>query len=421
MGTVLGGGSLLLGKMPSASQCSDVTGVVSAFLPTTRPEALGRLEEFLPFAPAYAARRNHVLPDHGNVSRLSPSTRTRVLLESEIIKAARERHDPASIEKFEQEVWWRLYWKGWLEQRPAVWRGYRETLNPLQWSDRALEVAAGESGVAILDYFTRELVATGYLHNHARMWWASYWIHVEQLPWQLGAHFFLRHLRDGDAASNTLSWRWVAGLHTRGKAYLVRRSNLERYVDPDLLVEHSEGLNRLETVEVRSLPWEDQPAPCKLEHSTPNPGSRTGIWIHEEDLSVERSPLAGIKPNALLAPCPTGIWDRESYSPDKRTFLRHALADGAGRASTFFGVPCELHDGHDLAASLAARAAEEGLDTLIALRPFTGPLADEVPAIEQALARRGVRLNLVRRAGDVSVMNFATGGFFGFWEKVRGK
>ncbi|MBU6178811.1 MAG: DNA photolyase, partial [Verrucomicrobia bacterium] len=194
---------------------------MSVFLPVTRRDALARLEAFLPLAPAYGATRNHVVPGHENISRLSPATRTRVLLEREILAAVRDRDGSGASAKFEQEVWWRLYWKGWLEQRPCVWTAYRQSLARLEWSDRGREVAAGASGVAILDHFTRELVTTGYLHNHARMWWASWWIHGEGLPWELGAHFFLRHLRDGDAASNTLSWRWVAGLHTRGKAYLV--------------------------------------------------------------------------------------------------------------------------------------------------------------------------------------------------------
>ncbi len=419
MGALLGGSALLLRKMPPSPRLGDVTGDVSDFLPTTRAEALARLEAFLPLAPDYGATRNHVEPGHGNVSRLSPATRTRVLLEHEILAAARARHEPAAIEKFEQEVLWRLYWKGWLEQRPAVWTRYREALKTHRWSDRALEAAAGESGIAVLDHFTRELLTTGYLHNHARMWWASWWIHGEGLPWQLGAHFFLQHLRDGDAASNTLSWRWVAGLHTRGKAYLVRRSNLERYVAPDWLAEHSTGLERLENVSIREFPWEDPPAPVRLEPSDPLPGPRTGIWIHDEDLSVERSPLADLAPVALLATSAEGIREREEYAPDKRTFLRAALTDGAARAAAHFGIPCDVRRIGDLTESLAAWAAAERLDTVIALRPFTGPLSEEIPGIAAALGHRGVRLNLVRRPEDVALMNRATGGFFGFWEKVR--
>ena len=80
-----------------------------------------------------------------------------------------------------------------------------------------------------MDRIARELIQTGYLHNHARMWWASFWIHAEGLPWELGADVFFRHLLDADPASNTLSWRWVAGLQTAGKTYLVRLSNLQKY------------------------------------------------------------------------------------------------------------------------------------------------------------------------------------------------
>jgi deoxyribodipyrimidine photo-lyase len=61
------------------------------------------------------------------------------------------------------------------------------------------------------------------------MWFASIWIFTLGLPWRIGADFFYRHLLDGDAASNTLSWRWVAGLHTRGKAYAAESWNIEKF------------------------------------------------------------------------------------------------------------------------------------------------------------------------------------------------
>lgn len=146
--------------------------------------------------------------------------------------------EPAS-EKLLQEVVWRLYWKGWLEQHPNVWEHYlsvlqptRDALTPAQ-RQRIQEIENGQSGCSIMDTFTNELISTGYMHNHARMWWAAWWAHVEHLPWSLGADFFHRHLKDGDAASNTLSWRWVVGLHTLKKTYLVRRSNLDRNLSPE--------------------------------------------------------------------------------------------------------------------------------------------------------------------------------------------
>ena len=87
----------------------------------------------------------------------------------------------------------------------------------------------GATGIDCFDAWARELVATGYLHNHARMWFASIWIFTLRLPWELGADFFLRHLIDGDPASNTLSWRWVAGLQTAGKTYLATAENIARF------------------------------------------------------------------------------------------------------------------------------------------------------------------------------------------------
>jgi hypothetical protein len=121
-----------------------------------------------------------------------------------------------------------------------VWRDFADA--PPSVDPLAETLREGKSGCAPMDAFARELVGTGYMHNHARMWWASFWTHRAGLPWREGARFFLDHLLDADAASNTLSWRWVAGLQTAGKTYLVRRSNLETYW-PDA---PTEGLDQLE-------------------------------------------------------------------------------------------------------------------------------------------------------------------------------
>ena len=77
----------------------------------------------------------------------------------------------------------------------------------------------------------KELKENNYLHNHARMWFASIWIFTLKLPWQLGAEFFLQHLFDGDAASNTLGWRWVAGVQTKGKNYIAKEWNIKLFSD----------------------------------------------------------------------------------------------------------------------------------------------------------------------------------------------
>jgi len=197
---------------------------VYSWIPS-RDAALAALEDFLPRAGRdYAETRNEDRgpSDRANVSGLSPWIRTRLLTESEVVSAVLKRHSFAAAEKYIQEVCWRTYWKGWLEARPSVWRDYltempkaRSAFMSTRHYQQAVEA---RTGIDCFDAFVRELVEAGYLHNHARMWFASIWIFTLQLPWVLGADFFMRHLLDGDAASNTFSWRWVAGLADGGQA-----------------------------------------------------------------------------------------------------------------------------------------------------------------------------------------------------------
>ncbi len=207
-----------------------------------RAAGLAQLERFATKAGRdYASRRNFDLgpENRGNVSTLSPFVRHRLVLEQEILQSTLALHTPSQAAKFVEEVFWRAYFKGWLEHRPSVWSDYRVSIRRLiddldsdaDLHARYESAIAGNTGIDCFDAWARELVQTGYLHNHARMWFASIWVFTLQLPWQLGADFFYRHLLDGDPASNTLSWRWVCGLHTRGKTYLARVSNIASYTD----------------------------------------------------------------------------------------------------------------------------------------------------------------------------------------------
>jgi len=197
--------------------------------PSSRQAAWQRLEEFVSNgAAAYAQKRNSVQAGHGNVSRLSAALRHRLLGEEEVLSAVLAVHRFPAVEKFVQEIVWRTYWKGWLEQHPGVWDDYaRHATAGLP--PGAGDLLSGTPSAGALSHFTAELLATGYLHNHARMWWAGWWCHQHRLPWAAGARFFFDHLLDADAASNTLGWRWVAGRQTAGKAYLARRSNVAKY------------------------------------------------------------------------------------------------------------------------------------------------------------------------------------------------
>lgn len=397
--------------------------------PLTRQDALNSWRAFLPKLAAYAGARNHVQVGHENVSRLGASIRFRTLLEDEIIESTLAQHSFPVVEKWLQEVCWRRYWKGWLEMRPQIWTHWRQRLRSLRQDlppetlARAEAVAAGESGVACMDRIARELIDTGYLHNHARMWWASFWIHVERLPWELGADFFFRHLLDADPASNTLSWRWVAGLQTPGKTYLVRLANIEKYA-PDYLSGHAAGSDRLADGAVTSLVVSDSTDVVRkpltqYPTSFAQTNERTGLWLHTDDLAPEIGPLATLTPVSIAA-CISDRVYREVYRlcSQRIASLHTVLRDGLSRASAHYDCPALALEMNDPVTGLCSWAKENELAEVIAFAPMVGPIHDLLPRLKANLESMGIRLKLIRRPSDDTAFSFATAGFFPFWQKM---
>jgi len=181
----------------------------------------------------YSRDRNYDFgPDsRNNISLLSPYISHRSLFEYDVVKKCLEKYKFDQIEKFIQEIFWRVYWKGWLELRPEVWTDFCESYQSIEQSKFYQKATEGNTGIRCFDEWVLELKENNYLHNHTRMWFASIWIFTLKLPWQLGAAFFMEHLYDGDPASNTLSWRWVAGIQTKGKHYLARSSNISKFTN----------------------------------------------------------------------------------------------------------------------------------------------------------------------------------------------
>ena len=163
------------------------------------------------------------------VSCLSPYITHRVLSEYDIIKKVISMNTSKNSEKFVQEIFWRIYWRGWLETHSEVWTDFVKETVSLDCEENYNRAVNGETKIDFFNSWVKELKNENYLHNHTRMWFASIWIFTLKLPWQLGAAFFLKHLLDGDSASNTLSWRWVAGLQTKGKNYIAKKWNIEKY------------------------------------------------------------------------------------------------------------------------------------------------------------------------------------------------
>ena len=175
-------------------------------------------------------------PDNrSNISCLSPYITHGVISELEVIKKSLSKFSFSKNEKFIQEILWRTYWKGWLGLRPNVWTDYLNELKKVreEFKDNQnyKDAIEGNTNIECFNEWIKELKETNYLHNHARMWFASIWIFTLDLPWQLGAECFMKHLYDGDAASNTLGWRWVAGIQTQGKNYLASEWNIKKFTN----------------------------------------------------------------------------------------------------------------------------------------------------------------------------------------------
>ena len=271
-----------------------MTHIQSTAFPATRAAGLAHLHAATAgLGRQYAETRNtDAGPDADpTTSALSPYLRRRMVLETEVVDAARTAHGPAA-EKFVQEVFWRTYFKGHLETRPWLWTDYQrlvadghDRLAREAGLRRAYEQAVeGRTGIDCFDDWAAELAGRNWLHNHTRMWFASIWVFTLGLPWALGAELFMRRLLDGDPASNTLSWRWVAGLHTRGKAYAARAENIRRYTDGRY---DPKGLNE----DPAPLEEPDARPPVKLSPAdTPLEGN-AALLLHLDDLHFESLPL----------------------------------------------------------------------------------------------------------------------------------
>lgn len=390
----------------------------------TREAALARLAAFASrMGGRYKSRRNYDLGPgrRDNVSRLSPYVRRRLVTEKELVAVALSAHAPASAEKFVQEVFWRTYFKGWLEMRPQVWRDYRIGLEAdlarlaqdRSLAKRLAEAEEGRTGIDCFDAWAAELTETGYLHNHTRMWMASIWIFTLRLPWRLGADFFLRHLLDGDPASNTLGWRWVAGLHTRGKHYVAAAWNIEKFTGG--------RFNPVAQLADRPPPLsEDAPPPPAAPPRAPAPIDRaapTLLLVTEEDGTLEtlgelaNLDIRAVAPwSAAAGRSPTGASEAAS------AFDAGALADAAGRASAAYGAP--ISAAPTSPADLGAFARDLGATQIVTGFAPVGWTSDALSAARQGFAAADVTFGEGLRLWDELSWPYATAGFFKLKTKI---
>jgi deoxyribodipyrimidine photo-lyase len=385
--------------------------------PATRAAGLARLKAFTPaMGRRYANGRNYDLGAgrHTAVSLLSPYIRHRLVTEQEAISAALAAHGPEDAEKFVEEVIWRGYFKGWLERRPQVWTSYQQGLTAdLAVLDRdrhlrrdVTRAQDGQTGLDCFDAWAEELVQTGYLHNHARMWFASIWIFTLELPWRLGADFFYRHLLDGDAASNTLGWRWAAGLHTRGKPYPARADNIATFTHgrftprPADLAEVTQGLEATEPDGLPSVQPQRAATP-------PQPGKPTALLITDEDCRIEDFDLAALTICGAATLATSHLRSPLPVAEAVTAFEAQALTDTATRAGL---SPTLLSADHpDVLAKWAKHCGATQIVTPYITR---GPLQDWIADAAPYLAQRGITLTEWQRDWDRAIWPHATAGFF---------
>ena len=389
---------------------------MSHFAPT-RAAGLSAMRAFIPaMGHRYATRRNydHGPGKHASVSALSPYIRRRLVTEQEVVAAALAAHGPQVAKTYVEEVIWRGYFKGWLERRPQVWDSYVHGLTTDIMAlkrDRRMRrdvdlATSGQTGIDCFDAWVQELVDTGYLHNHARMWFASIWIFTLGLPWRLGADFFFRYLLDGDAAANTLGWRWVAGLHTRGKPYPARPQNIEMFTGGRFAPGHhdlAEVTQGLEATEPDGLPTI---MPIR-DIFAPRSGVPTALLITDEDCYLEDFDLSNLNICSVATLAGSHLRSPLTVADEVLAFEAGALADAAKRQNVT-PVCLKASDPECLANWMAETGAKQ------MLTPFVtrGPLRDWLDQAELILTERGSRICEYRRDWDNAIWPHATAGFF---------
>ena len=390
--------------------------------PPKRGEALARLEAFVPNAGRRYANERNLDPGPGlreNVSMLSPYIRHRVLTEHEVLAAVIRQHSPQTAGKFIQEVFWRTYWKGWLQMRPQVWQAFLEERDAdrERW-ERSSDLRAavpcaedGRTGIDGFDDWARELVQTGYLHNHSRMWFASIWIFTLRLPWSLGADFFLRHLLDADPASNTLGWRWVAGIQTPGKTYLAQPDNIAKYTG---------GRYRPKGLASQAQPIRGAalPRPTPLRPAAALPLRRPVILLlHGDDFAAHELIPPGTEIRATVVAAsghPDHPWP---FGRRASRFVGSLTADTANGLTRDGKTNVYVIDVLQ-ADALRRHCGHNQVRTIVTTEAPVGPLADGLQHVARELEGDGIEIVLLRRHWDDLAWPHATHGFFRFRQQI---
>ena len=362
----------------------------------SRAKAVDKLNQFVENnLSEYSKLRNFDFgPDNrSNTSCLSPYITHGIINELELIDKSLKKFSFAKNEKFIQEVLWRTYWKGWLELRPNVWSDYLIELNNLRNEFKNnkdyLNAIEGKTDIECFNQWANELKENNYLHNHTRMWFASIWIFTLGLPWQLGSEFFLKHLYDGDAASNTLGWRWVAGIQTQGKHYLASEWNIKKFTN-----------NRFQNIKLNENASpkvsEKSYSVIKREFNNPQNIEEKNLLIFENNLSFE---ITDFKENKFekIYIVSNKNEHRSIKLSEKLVKFKSLLMDDQSQRLKDKSIDCEVIDISEI----------KNIDNCYGLYPDVGESLDY-------LNSNNLKMNFLYRHLDQLAWQHCNKGFFNF-------
>jgi len=246
-------------------------------------------------AVTYARNRDFL---NGAVTHLSPYLRHGCLTLSETFAAVKKRFG-LDAEMLLTELTRRDYWRQvWFAEGSAIYSEMEPPKVAIAYAPLTDAVMQGKTGLPCMDAFIGDLLTTGYVHNHARMWLASYIVHHLKMDWRAAADWFEAHLLDGDVASNHLSWQWVASTFS-SKPYYFNKESLARYTGAKYCAnckvkcpfdDSYEALNtRLfsQTVAAHAKQYTLKPAPMRVASSH----KAIAVYVHDEMLSPTNSVL----------------------------------------------------------------------------------------------------------------------------------
>jgi len=361
---------------------------------TSREKALESLDIFInKDIVNYSSKRNY---DFGplekkNVSCLSPYISHRLINEYEISKKVLSKHPYQKVEKYIQEIYWRIYWKGWLELRPKVWNDFIEDLNTIEENENYYLAINGKTKIECFNDWVKEIKEYNYLHNHTRMWFASIWIFTLGLPWQKGAEFFMKHLFDGDAASNTLSWKWVAGLQTKGKHYLAQSWNINKFLNKQYknidLIENA--LPLIDNREYKISPIEIQKNNSRNDY----------LIVFENDLSVENLKIKDYKKIFFV------LLENKSrfLKLDSKVlnYKKNIMKDQLNKNDNNFELVNENN-------------TEKLLENLKNFDIVYPSIGENMSFLKKMIKEKKLIINFITREEDIYCWNFSNKGYFNF-------